>query len=379
MVRVETLGAPPAVNKDKVDYTEEEVTIPDTRASVVRARLFPRSVPVNTTFVIAGRITREYILPPLGTALLDAAGGSALYTCGGLLVWDKGIGLLTRVGEDYPRPWLKAIEARGINIEGIKILEQSLDLREFHAYDAGFELTRGSPVSQFARRQLTFPKALLGYQTPPEIENDLRKPGLLAPVTAEIPAAYLEARGVHLCALDFVSHQRLLTAFKGGTITTLTVDPSPGYMAQPFLKDLRGTLAGVTAFLPSEEELRGLFWGETYDLWEMAATLGEYGCEIVVVKRGTQGQAVYDARGKHKWEVPAYPARLADPTGAGDAFCGGFLAGFCKTYDPVRATLYGNVAASLKVEGSGAFYPLGMLSGLAEARLNALKDLVRKV
>ena len=103
---------------------------------------------------------------------------------------------------------------------------------------------------------------------------------------------------VHLCPLDFVSHQRLLAAFKGGTITTLTVDPSPGYMTQPFLKDLRGILAGVTAFLPSEEELRGLFWGETYDLWEMAATLGEYGCEIVVVKRGTHGQAVYDAHSK---------------------------------------------------------------------------------
>ena len=82
---------------------------------------------------------------------------------------------------------------------------------------------------------------------------------------------------------------------------------------------------------------------------------------------------------RHKWEVPAYPARVADPTGAGDAFCGGFLAGFGRTYDPVQATLHGNVSASLKVEGSGAFYPLDMLPGLAEARLNALKDLVRKV
>ena len=207
----------------------------------------------------------------------------------------------------------------------------------------------------------------------------MRKQGLLAPVAAEIPAAYLEARGVHLCPLDFVSHQRLLTAFKGGTITTLTVDPSPGYMTQPFLKDLRGMLGGVTAFLPSEEELRALFWGETYDLWEMAATLGEYGCEVVVVKRGTHGQAVYDGHGKHKWEVPAYPARVADPTGAGDAFCGGFLAGFSKTYDPVQATLHGNVSASLTVEGTGAFYPLDMLSGLAEARLKVLVDLVRKV
>lgn len=334
---------------------------------------------MNPTFVIAGRITREYILPPLGTATLDAAGGNALYTCGGLLVWNKDIGLLTRVGEDYPRQWLKEIKARGINIEGVRILEQSLDLRQFYAYSTEFELTRGSPVSQFARRELTFPKALLGYQTPPESEDELRKPGLLAPLAAEIPAAYLEARAVHLCALDFVTHQRLLTALKGGTITTLTVDPSQGYMTQTCLKDVRGMLAGVTAFLPCEEELRGLFWGETHDLWEMAAALGEYGCEIVVIKRGAQGQAVYNAHSKQRWEVPAYPARVADPTGAGDAFCGGFLAGFCRTYDPLQATLYGNVAASLKVEGSGAFYPVSVLSGLAEARLIALKDLVREL
>ena len=107
--------------------------------------------------------------------------------------------------------------------------------------------------------------------------------------------------------------------------------------------------------------------------------VGEYGCDIVVVKRGPLGQAVYDVKGKHRWEIPAYPARPADPTGAGDAFCGGFVAGFRKTYDPVQATLYGNVSASLKVEGSGAFYPLDILPGLADARLEALKQLVREV
>jgi sugar/nucleoside kinase (ribokinase family) len=100
---------------------------------------------------------------------------------------------------------------------------------------------------------------------------------------------------------------------------------------------------------------------------------------VVVVKRGGQGQAIYDVKGKHKWEVPAYPSRPADPTGAGDAFSGGYLAGFGKTYDPLQAALYGNVSASLKVEGSGAFYPLEVLPGLAEARLSALKDLVRKI
>jgi hypothetical protein len=33
----------------------------------------------------------------------------------------------------------------------------------------------------------------------------------------------------------------------------------------------------------------------------------------------------------------------------------------------------------LKVEGSGAFYPLDVLPGLAEARLGVLREMVREV
>ena len=68
-----------------------------------------------------------------------------------------------------------------------------------------------------------------------------------------------------------------------------------------------------------------------------------------------------------------------DPTGAGDSFCGGFLAGYRQTYEPVQAVLYGNISASLTIEGSGIFYALEGLPGLAQARLSALKDGIRKV
>ena len=65
--------------------------------------------------------------------------------------------------------------------------------------------------------------------------------------------------------------------------------------------------------------------------------------------------------------------------GAGDAFCGGFLAGFRKTFDPLQGLLHGSVSASLAVEGSGAFYSLEALKGLAEARLERLMGMVRVV
>jgi sugar/nucleoside kinase (ribokinase family) len=135
----------------------------------------------------------------------------------------------------------------------------------------------------------------------------------------------------------------------------------------------------VTALILSQEKLRNLFWGETHDLWKMAEAVSMYGCEYVVIKCGGQGQLLFMAGTKKKYEIPAYPARMADPTGVGDAFNGGFLAGYCRNYDPLEGVLFGSVSASLKIEGSGVFYPLDVMPGLAEARLNAVKGLVREV
>ena len=129
----------------------------------------------------------------------------------------------------------------------------------------------------------------------------------------DIPKNYLEARAVHICPMDYVTQTGLLSAFKSGSVTTTSLDPSPGYMLPSFLKDLRFLLKGVTAFLPSEDELRSLFWGKTHDLWEMAEALGEYGSEVIIVKRGGQGQLVYNALSQKRWEIPAYPARRGGP------------------------------------------------------------------
>ncbi|HEY2980750.1 MAG TPA: carbohydrate kinase family protein [Anaerolineales bacterium] len=332
------------------------------------------------TFIVAGRLLREYLLPPVGQPRLDSPGGSLLYAAGGLAVWDSGnAGLLAKVGEDLPRKWLTDLKTRGFDVSGIKILHQSVDLRSFIAYNDFEERTTNNPVTHFARREMTFPKALLGYQPPPETSEDRREPEPLALAASDIPKGYLDARAAHLCPMDFATHTRLVSALKAGSITTVSLDPAPGYMLPSFKKDFRALLHGVTVFLPSEQELRALFWGETHDVWEMAEAVGAYGCDLIIVKCGGKGQLVYNVLSKQRWEIPAYPARLADPTGAGDAFCGGFLAAYYKTYDPLEAALHGGISASLKVEGSGPFYGLGVLHGLAEARLSALRELVREV
>ncbi|HJS19297.1 MAG TPA: carbohydrate kinase family protein [Anaerolineales bacterium] len=326
-------------------------------------------------FLVFGQLTREYLLPASGHPRLDAAGGNLLYAAAGLKLWEPSIGLVGRVGDDYPREWLNECIARGFDTSGIRVVSKKLDLRDFISYSESFEATQINPITHFARRGMTFPKSLLGYQPPHERKMD--ESGTL--IVMDIPDQYLTARAALLCPMSLVSQTQLIAGMKRGQVHTFILEPASTSMTPKARRVLPALLNGVTAFLTSQEELKNLFWGETYDLWKMAERVSVYGPEYVVIKCGAAGQLLYDVSTKQKWEIPAYPARLADPTGAGDAFNGGFLAGYCKKYDPLEGVLYGNISASLKIEGSGAFYPLDVIPGLGEARLNALRDMVRVV
>lgn len=329
--------------------------------------------------LFAGRLEREYILLAEGSPILDRPGGSPLYAAGAASIWDKEIAILARVGEDYPHQWLQQFAEHGISPDGIQVVPGALDLRSFRAYSKTLELSRSNPVGHFARLELAFPKALLGYRPPEKKERINLETHPATPLVTEIPSDYLRAQALHLTPLDFKSQGQMLTAFRAASVKIITLDPSPQYMTPNRLQDLRFILDGLTAFIPSEEELRALFWGETHDLWAMAEELGRFGCQLIIVKRGKEGQLIYDAGAKKRWELPAYSSRVADMTGAGDAFCGGFLAGFRQSEDPLRSAAFGNVSASLSMEGSGPFYPLDVLPGLAQARLDALIDLIQEV
>ncbi len=341
----------------------------------------------NPTFVIAGRLTRDYLLPQQGDPLLDVPGGNLVYAAAGLDVWKEvdsseagspHIGLVARVGEDYPHEWLRSFEKHGWDTGGVHILPEALDLRSFQVVVDGKRIQSGSPVAHFARLGLPFPKSLLGYQ-PPAVTDDRKTTTLASPRPKDIPPDYLSATAVHICPLDYVTATRLISAFRQASVTTITLDPSAAYMTPLALGDVSFLLHGLTAFMPSEEELRALFWGRTDDLWQMVEALGKFGCEYIIVKRAARGQMLYDSVSGRRWEIPAYPARVAGFTGMGDSFSGGFLAGYQKTYDPVQGALYGSVSAALTIEGCGVYHALEALPGLAKARLDSLSAIVRQV
>ncbi len=332
-------------------------------------------------FILAGQLRRDFIILPNGDLRMDVPGGNLVYAAAGLAVWepDPPPGLVARVGQDYPQEWLSELTRHGYDRRGVRVLAQGVDLRAFFAYPENATRKNEDPIAYFASRGEPFPKILLGYQNKTDLPDSRTRLSPTSLRQSDFIPDYLNATAAHICPLDFLTHSLLPAVLRQAGFTMVTLDPSAGYMNPSFRADVPSLITGLTAFLAAEEEVRTLFQGTSENLWEMAEVLSGYGCEIVVIKRGERGQLLFEAASQARWEIPAYPSQLVDPTGAGDAFCGGFLVGLRRTYDPLLAALYGNISASLVVEGHGPFYALGALPGLAQARLEALRQSVRKV
>ncbi len=131
-------------------------------------------------------------------------------------------------------------------------------------------------------------------------------------------------------------------------------------------------LAKVNFFLPSELEA-GLLYGSNAPE-QSARAFAELGPSVVAIKLGANGSLLYEAARRRVTHVPAYPAAVSDPTGAGDASCGGFLAGFLLTGDPVAAAQHATVSASFAVEAVGALAIRQPSKAEATARLQIVAD-----
>jgi adenosine kinase len=74
--------------------------------------------------------------------------------------------------------------------------------------------------------------------------------------------------------------------------------------------------------------------------------------KVLVITRGEHGSSVYE--GSTRADVPAVtPHRIADPTGVGDAYRGGFMKGLAHRTDLATCARIGSVAATYALEHLG--------------------------
>lgn len=133
------------------------------------------------------------------------------------------------------------------------------------------------------------------------------------------------------------------------------------------LEEVLSLLRWVRVFLPSRQEVESLMGAG--DLWDSAREFAGAGPAVVVIKDGPNGSLVYDRAGDRCWTVPVHVGEVVDVTGAGDAYCGGFLVGYAETDDPLMAACYGTVSASFVLEGHGGLFGLRYTREDAELRL----------
>jgi len=126
---------------------------------------------------------------------------------------------------------------------------------------------------------------------------------------------------------------------------------------------MHAAMARVDYAMPGTEDVATLT-----GLTDPQAILDHYmrlGPRVVVLKAGADGAWI--ATEQARAHVPAHAVTVVDATGAGDTFCGAFLARVLAGDPPEAAARYAVVAAALKCTGYGAVTPIPTISAVRSA------------
>lgn len=143
----------------------------------------------------------------------------------------------------------------------------------------------------------------------------------------------------------------------------VSLDPGELYARKGVL--LEPLIKRTFVLMPNLNELK-LLTGKS-DYGEGANVLLAKGVAIVAVKLGSKGCYVTDGKEKHL--IEPFKVKVLDTTGAGDAFCAGFLYGLIKNKSLYECGRLGNFVASRCITKMGARTGLPKLAELEKEKL----------
>jgi sugar/nucleoside kinase (ribokinase family) len=295
------------------------------------------------TLLVVGSVALDSIFTPFGETA-DALGGSAVYfsVAGSLLHPVKVVGV---VGRDYPVRELEQLAGRGIDWSGVEQADgESFRWKGKYSYD---------------------------LQSRETLETRL---GVFADFQPKIPGAFRSAQYVFLGNIDPELQLGVLTQVQR---PRLVVCDTMNYWIQGKRPALLDLLARVDVLMVNDSEAREL--SGDWNIHRAGRWILARGPQRVVIKQGEYGALLIEP--SRTFYVPAYPLETVfDPTGAGDAFAGGFMAYLARTgslaEDNIRrAMVYGAAMGSYAVEQFGirGFESIELTD--VERRVRAFQDL----
>ena len=173
-------------------------------------------------------------------------------------------------------------------------------------------------------------EAIAAADVPPELAA--ARIVLLGPVVAEVEDEVARCFPHSLVAVG-----------AQGWLRTFAADGRVGQLS-PHQWQPRLLLRHTRALFVSEEDLPPAETEETLARWTAQVPL-------LFFTLGYRGSRLWS---HGRWQdVPAFPAREVDPTGAGDVFAAAFLARYLETDDVAQASLFAAAAAAVSVEAVG--------------------------
>ena len=296
------------------------------------------------SLLVVGSIALDSVATPFGETA-DAPGGSAVFfaAAGSLLHPVQVVGV---IGSDYPLGVLKQLEARGVDLAGVEqVPGESFRWKAKYSYDLSSRETLDTRLGVFAHFR---PK---------------------------IPVPFQQARYVFLGNIDPGLQLGVLDQVtKPGLVACDTMN----YWITSKRELLLELLRHIDLLMVNDTEAREL--SSDWNIYRAAHWILERGPTRVVIKQGEHGALLVDKN--QTFKVPAYPLQeVFDPTGAGDAFAGGFMAYVASVQDQSdrtlrRAMVYGAALGSFAVEAFGIQGLDKVTQADVRARVRGFKDLV---
>jgi len=183
----------------------------------------------------------------------------------------------------------------------------------------------------------------------------------------EIDTEYAsQARFLHLTSFigerSFESQKKLVEALPRKV--KISLDPGELY-AQKKMPILEPLIKRTSVFMPNQGELQLITGKDHYK--KGAEILLNKGVEVVAVKLGHKGCYVTNRNESHL--IDALKVKVTDTTGAGDAFCAGFLYGLISRKSLYESGRIGNFVASRCIMKMGARTGLPTLEDLVKNEL----------